>query len=106
MVVLAKVSTNLVNSMLIPLPNTHHSYLYICNVHVYLAAGKEKKKKKKSPISNVDTHLKKTKQRDDIESDSEVINKRIPKKKSMKNKLKSQGGRFELEEDKCKFTSA
>jgi len=90
--------------MLIPLPYTHHSS--ICNVHVYLVAGKEKKTKKKSPISNVDTHLKKTKQRDDIESDSEVINKRIPKKKSMKNKLKSQGGRFELEEDKCKFTAA
>ena len=54
----------------------------------------------------MDAHLKKTKQRDDhIESDSEVMNQRIPKKKGMKSKLKSQGGRFESseEDEKCKF---
>lgn len=52
----------------------------------------------------MDAHLKNTKRRDDIvESESEVMSKRIPKKKSMKNKLKSQGGRFDFKEDKCKF---
>ena len=66
----------------------------------------EKKTKKKSPINDMNSHLKNTKRRDDsIESDSDIMKQRIPKKKGMKSKLKSQGGRFELEEDKCKFKS-
>ena len=55
----------------------------------------------------MNSHLKNTKRRDDsIESDSDIMKQRIPKKKGMKSKLKSQGALFETSEDKCKFKSA